>query len=76
MGTLCEYDSNIMAEALEDNCASQLCHYEAALTPPDCDESATTANYFTWTPNDTTPDLVYYQVRIYSQSSTGISYDI
>ena len=63
VGPLCEYRSNVVAEDIADNCNSLLCHYEAALTPPDCTASDGT-NSFTWTPDESTPDVVYYQVCV------------
>jgi hypothetical protein len=60
VGPLCEYRSNVQAEDIADNCNSLLCHYEAALTPPDCTASDGN-NSFTWTPDESTPDVVYYQ---------------
>ena len=63
VGPLCEYRSNVEAEDIADNCTSLLCHYEAALTPPNCTTSDGT-NSFTWTPDESTPDVVYYQVCV------------
>lgn len=63
MGPLCELQSNGAATDVLSNCNSVLSAYEAALTAPDPSCGAdTSTNSFTWTPDDSTPDLVYYQV--------------
>ena len=66
VGPLCEYGSNVNAEDIANNCTSLLCHYESALTPPDCSVTISTNgnNSFTWTPDESTPDVVYYQVCV------------
>ena len=65
VGPLCTYETNIVAEVVLSECDSDLRQYEAVLTPPasDCG-SGTSTNVFTWTPDENTPDLVYYQVCV------------
>ena len=66
VGPLCQFMSTTAASDLLSDCSSTLADYEAALTAPDpaCGADSTT-NIVTWTPNNTTPDLVYYQVCVY-----------
>ena len=65
MGPLCEYKSGVAAQMVLEDCTASLSEYEQLLTPPEtnCGSGATT-NSFTWTPDDDTPDLVYYQVCV------------
>ena len=65
VGPLCEYKSNAEATAVLMKCDSDLSEYEGTLTSPDskCGDD-TTKNVFTWKPDENTPKLVYYQVRI------------
>ena len=63
VGPLCEYKSTPAASDLLSDCSSTLADYEAVLTAPDpaCGADSTT-NIIIWTPNNSTADLVYYQV--------------
>ena len=72
MGPLCEYQSTATAIAAQEDCNSPLSAYEAGLAPPasNCGAGVTT-NVFTWTPDDDTPDLVYYQVCLYITRSAS-----
>ena len=66
VGPLCESTSTPEADALADICEALLCNYEEALAPPSpgCKNSLADGsdNTFTWTPDDDTPDVVFYQV--------------
>jgi hypothetical protein len=66
VGPLCESTSTPAAEALSGLCDALLCNYEEALAPPSpgCKDSLTDGrdNTFTWTPDDNTSDVVFYQV--------------
>ena len=65
VGPLCEYMSNVAAQTVLEDCTASLSQYEQLLTPPETNcGSNTTTNSFTWTPDDDTPDLVYYQVCV------------
>jgi hypothetical protein len=65
VGPLCESTSTPEADALADICEALLCNYEEALAPPSpgCKNSLADGsdNTFTWTPDDDTPDVVFYQ---------------
>jgi hypothetical protein len=65
VGPLCESTSTPAAEALSGLCDALLCNYEEALAPPSpgCKDSLTDGrdNTFTWTPDDNTSDVVFYQ---------------
>ena len=64
VGPLCEYSTNPEASAMAMDCSSVLSDYEKLLTPPDpsCGDNANN-NMFTWTPDENTPNTVFYQVN-------------
>ena len=68
VGPLCQSNDSAASLAILTNCTATLIDYERALTTPDstCGASAT-SNRFEWTPNDTTPDVLYYQVGVVYQ---------
>ena len=49
---------------MQMDCNSVLSDYEQLLTPPDptCGDNTNT-NVFSWTPDENTPNTVYYQVN-------------
>ena len=63
VGPLCAYTSTAASQQVLEDCRSNLTDYETNLVPPaaGCGQGTLT-NTFTWTPDEDTPDLVYYQV--------------
>ena len=59
VGTLCEYTETTLSTALRQSCDS----YDSYIASLEFTCLNGTHGQLTWTPDETTPDLVYYQVR-------------
>ena len=60
-GRYCEHIETDESGAVATNCSSSLEDYLNTLTVS-CEGDESEAAILTWTPDDNTPDLVYYQV--------------
>ena len=60
-GSYCEHVETDESGAVATNCSSSLEDYLNTLTVS-CEGDESEAAILTWTPDDNTPDLVYYQV--------------
>ena len=60
---MCELRETVGARNIRERCES-LTGYLDQLSLPECAEGE--PGVITWTPDDSTPDLVYYQVKIYT----------
>ena len=77
VGRLCEYTESQEASNIRDTCGS-IESYLGVVTSgePICEEGNSStfeegnSTTFTWTPDEDTPDVVYYQVYMYMYSYT------
>jgi len=69
VGNLCEKSETPGATQIRESCGD-LTSYLNALTNPTCTNPGT----FTWTPDSDTPDLVYYQVGEYFDTTLLLVY--
>ena len=70
VGRYCEYTESINASRIRERCDS-LDDYLAAVTSGGEQCDAGIPGVLTWTPDDNTPDIVYYQVATYEITSFG-----
>ena len=63
VGRLCELSESQEARTIREACGS-FTSYEAALMETGLTCASGEAGVLTWTPDENTPDVVYYQVRI------------
>jgi len=61
VGPYCFYDQTSTAIGILDSCGSEQ-EYFSALVKTQCAPDVTPGR-FTWTPDETTPNELYYQVR-------------
>ena len=62
-GRLCEHIETEESAAVAEDCNSELQEYLDTLNVT-CEGNETSAAILTWTPDENTPDIVYYQVGI------------
>ena len=60
-GRLCEHSETEESAAVAEDCNSELQEYLDTLNVT-CQGNETSAAILTWTPDENTPDIVYYQV--------------
>ena len=60
VGDLCQYQETVASESTRESCSSLQDYINTFSIPDTCNTGQ--PGVLIWTPNEATPDLVYYQV--------------